>query len=370
MNTFRWGENFITGLSEVDRQHYRLVEIINNLGKLQSENLMDIGYVDIIYNQLVDYAMLHFQEEEELMKNVKLDSRHVEHHIDMHNGFLNDISLMYSYISKENIEQIKNMLKFLINWLAYHILGQDKDMAKQIQAIQAGLSPVEAYEKLEQQRDSSTAPLLEALSGLLEQVSTQNRALKELNESLEQKVLLRTKELHMANKHLEELSFTDGLTGLPNRRHAMCYLSEIWDNSTRAEYPLVCMMVDADGFKEVNDIYGHDIGDKVLIELANTLRNAFRNDDVVCRLGGDEFFIILPKTSIAGGMHIAELARKAVTRLKVSTGGNPWRGSISIGVACKRPDMKCYEELIKEADRSLYFAKDVGKNCVRTVDNP
>jgi diguanylate cyclase (GGDEF)-like protein len=107
----------------------------------------------------------------------------------------------------------------------------------------------------------------------------------------------------------------------------------------------------------------------VLIELAKTLQHSLRNDDVVCRLGGDEFFIICPNTDLEGGMHIAELTRKAVSEMRVPTGGEPWHGSICIGVACRSPDMKLYEDLIKMADKSVYAAKEAGKNCVRNVNS-
>jgi hemerythrin len=124
-------------------------------------------------------------------------------------------------------------------------------------------------------------------------------------------------------------------------------------------------MIDADHFKEVNDTYGHDAGDSVLIKLAKTLQHSLRNDDIVCRLGGDEFFVICPNTDREGGMYIAELTRKVVSELRVHTGGEPWHGSVSIGVASRSPDMESCDELIKAADKCLYAAKEAGKNCVR-----
>jgi hemerythrin len=367
MESFHWGQHFITGLSEVDDQHHRLVDIINQFSSLLADNVIHIEDVDRLYNQLADYAVYHFQEEEKLMSAVKVDSRHFNHHVEVHKSFLDDVSFIYSGISPDNLEQANSFLKFLIHWLAFHILGQDQDMAKQIKAIQSGVNSREAYDKLEQERVSATAPLLEALNGLFEQVSIRNKELKQLNESLEEKVALRTEELSVVNHHLEELSLTDVLTGLPNRRHAMQCLSSLWEEASQKNSPLVCIMIDADHFKEVNDVYGHDAGDWVLKELAKTLQHSLRNDDVVCRLGGDEFFIICPNTDKEGGMHIAELTRKAVSELRVPTGGEPWHGSISVGVASRLPDMTSYEELIKKSDQGVYAAKNAGKNCVRSA---
>lgn len=186
-------------------------------------------------------------------------------------------------------------------------------------------------------------------------------------QNLEVKVSERTKELTVANLQLEKLSLTDTLTELPNRRHAIQLLSSLWDEALHKGSPLACIMVDADHFKEVNDNYGHDAGDEVLKVLAKTLQDSLRNDDTVYRLGGDEFLIICPDKDKEGGMHLAESIRKTVSKLRVPTGGEPWHGSVSIGVSYRLPDMKSYEDLIKMADFGIYAAKVDGKNCVRSV---
>ena len=127
------------------------------------------------------------------------------------------------------------------------------------------------------------------------------------------------------------------------------------------------MMIDADHFKEVSDTYSHDTGGAVLKELTRTLQHSLRNDDTVCSLRGDEFLIICPNTDKEGGIHIIEKTCKAVSEIRVPTGGEPWHGSISIGVASRLPEMKSYEELIKDADQGVYAAKEAGKNCVKTT---
>ena len=126
-------------------------------------------------------------------------------------------------------------------------------------------------------------------------------------------------------------------------------------------------MIDADYFKQVNDSHGHDAGDAVLNELARTLKYSLRTDDMVCRLGGDEFFVLCPNTDEVGGLHIAKQLHQAVSELRVPTGSDFWQGSVSIGFAAKNAAMKGQDELIKAADEGVYAAKNAGKNCVRVA---
>lgn len=366
MDSFRWDKHFVTGLADVDQQHQHLVNIINKFGDLLTENRVAFNDIEKVFKELTAYAQYHFQDEEALMTAVGVDPRHRVRHVETHQSFLHEVSAMHASIRQDDADAAKQLLAFLTHWLAYHILGADQNMARQIAAIQHGMPATEAYETEERERDTATEPLLIALNGLFKQVSARNKALMELNQSLEEKVRSRTKELSDANLHLEELSMTDALTGLPNRRHAMRCLSALWQESSRTGSPLVCIMIDADHFKQVNDINGHDAGDAVLTELAKTLQHSFRSDDVVCRLGGDEFFVICPNTDQEGGIHIAEITRKAVSELRVPTGGEPWHGSISVGVAARTPDVTTYEAMIKAADKGVYAAKRDGKNCVRS----
>lgn len=187
---------------------------------------------------------------------------------------------------------------------------------------------------------------------------------------LEKKVKERTRELQKANLELIEISLTDVLTNLPNRRHAMQQLKKYWDESTQSGDAISLMMIDADHFKAVNDTYGHDAGDIVLCLVARELQSSVRTDDLVCRLGGDEFLVICPKTDDSGVLNIAEIVRKNISQLKVETGDGYWNGSVSIGIATRQHAMESYESLIKAADKGVYAAKRAGKNCVRTGVDP
>jgi len=367
VRVFEWNSGFETGQAEVDEQHRRLVTLINDFGDVMSQGGASPAGMNDIYQELISYTGYHFAAEERLMKFHALDETYVLSHRLAHHAFVQKVVHMHAGMSSGNDHAVaEDMMEFLVNWLAHHILVSDMSMARQIVAIGAGKNARSAYLDEEQEADRSKGPLITALNNLFSQVTHHNRRLLELNRTLESKVEERTHALRVANQRLEELASTDALTGLPNRRHALLRVAELWDEATRSGTPLACMMVDADGFKHINDTYGHEAGDVVLRELARHILHAIRTDDLVCRLGGDEFLVICPNTSAEGAQRIAQTVREKVFELRIPVGDGEWRGSISIGVAASNEHTTCPEDVIKAADRSVYAAKAAGKNCVRS----
>ncbi len=127
------------------------------------------------------------------------------------------------------------------------------------------------------------------------------------------------------------------------------------------------MMIDADGFKAINDHYGHEAGDEVLRQLARCLRSVARNDDVVCRLGGDEFLILCDDTTLIGATTLAEKLRQEVALLRILAGTGVWHGSVSVGVAERTRSTAGFSDLLKLADDAVYVVKRDGRNGVATV---
>lgn len=369
MESFVWGPNFETGIEDVDSQHRQLVESINRFGTELANNDIASKRIETLLQQLVAYTEQHFKDEEDLMARHRLDTRYCDQHIAEHKSFINDVEFMCQHHREGDSSDGTSLLEFLIHWLAYHILKRDKSMARQIAAIKGGVTPEKAFLVEDQEVSESTEPLLAALNRLFQQVSKRNKELLTLNERLEDIVEERTRALVKANADLEILALTDVLTELPNRRHALLQLHQLWKEANELNGNLACMVIDADGFKAINDTYGHDAGDVVLRRLARELRHSVRSDDIVCRMGGDEFLIICPNTPLDGALYIAELTRGNIASLKVPAGTGAWYGSISVGVAVNSIEVNSVDELLKVADEGVYMAKQAGRNCVRTRQN-
>ncbi len=168
-------------------------------------------------------------------------------------------------------------------------------------------------------------------------------------------------------RRLRAASLTDVLTGLPNRRYAMKRLAQEWDNTARTGGGLAVIMLDIDRFKNVNDSHGHDAGDEVLRQTAVMLRENTRKGEDACRLGGEEFLVILRSTSAGQAALAAERIRSAIEKHVIQFG--TFHGSItsSFGVAQRETWMDSVDALLKAADEMVYTAKTTGRNrvCVR-----
>ncbi len=169
---------------------------------------------------------------------------------------------------------------------------------------------------------------------------------------------------------------TDFLTGFHNRRYLQSRLREELARAQRARQCLVCLMIDVDHFKRINDQYGHLAGDAVLREVARRVDNEMRTSDTGARFGGDEFAIVLSQSSFEDGERVAQRVLRAVSGqpIRIGTHGSE-TVTLSIGVAAAAPapqvrDLKhMAERLIAEADAALYRAKTDGRNRVATSQN-
>jgi diguanylate cyclase (GGDEF)-like protein len=201
---------------------------------------------------------------------------------------------------------------------------------------------------------------------LVDDLSTKNRALLEMNRALEEKVAERTRALEAANERLARLAETDGLTGLHNHRSLQQHLQREIERSKRNRLPLSLLMIDVDHFKQYNDRHGHPAGDEILRQLARLMDADRRANDLCARYGGEEFVMLLVDTAKHTAARVAERLRRHVAAHDFPHAGTQPGGrlSISVGVASYPVDAGCATELVEAADQALYQAKHQGRNRV------
>ncbi|MBN1880598.1 MAG: diguanylate cyclase [Deltaproteobacteria bacterium] len=164
---------------------------------------------------------------------------------------------------------------------------------------------------------------------------------------------------------LNRMAVTDPMTGLFNRRRFNRALQDEIDRAQRFAEPMTLLMLDIDKFKSINDTYGHAAGDEVIKGLAKVLRGVTRSVDVVSRIGGEEFSVILPKTAMREGVQVAEKIRKETEKYRFDLGKTKRTVTISLGISVFPQDGTEAEALIRCADDNLYRAKEGGRNqCV------
>ncbi len=189
---------------------------------------------------------------------------------------------------------------------------------------------------------------------LHDELSRQNQGSQQLNEQLTN-----------LNHRLQKLAITDDLTGLYNRRQAMHRLEEHWAMCARYQRPVAVILIDIDHFKQVNDIHGHPTGDLVLQGVADILRRCVRGTDIVSRVGGEEFLIILPCQTLHEAQVCADRCLTTTAARAFDCAGRALHITISAGIATRRTGMQQCADMLKDADAALYAAKHAGRNCIR-----
>jgi two-component system cell cycle response regulator len=163
-----------------------------------------------------------------------------------------------------------------------------------------------------------------------------------------------------------EMAITDALTGLFNRRYMENHLGTLIEQAAARGKPLAVMVLDIDYFKSINDSHGHDAGDDVLRDFALRVKRSIRGIDLACRVGGEEFVIVMPETDMAVAAMVAERLRRRIAAepFPISQGSQHLPVTLSIGIAALRGQDDNAAALIKRADQALYRAKRDGRNRV------
>ncbi len=225
MTFMRWSKNFITGIPVIDEQHQGLVNMINQAAPvLLDETANHHDKIDTLLTALLQYADVHFKTEQDIMVKNGIDPRHLQHHIQSHQGFARQVLDLKEQLDHHKTIKNADLLKFLSNWLVFHILDEDQRMARQIHAIAQGSTPASIYDQTEGPTSNSHQgiheTLITALVDLFALLTEQNRLLAEKNKtiaeaneelkqhrlSLETQIQSRAQELAIAKEAAEQAS--------------------------------------------------------------------------------------------------------------------------------------------------------------------
>lgn len=169
-----------------------------------------------------------------------------------------------------------------------------------------------------------------------------------------------------AHKNLARMATTDSLTGLFNRRHMIALMDTELSKYQRRSSHLTLMLMDLDHFKQINDQYGHDIGDQVLVTVSDLLKSSMREQDYIGRWGGEEFLAVLPETDLDQATASAERIRQAIQTLVIDSDDKNVSVTISIGITQHRAE-ELLSNAIARADHALYASKSDGRNRVEVA---
>lgn len=263
-----------------------------------------------------------------------------------------------------------SILFFLFVWAFHKYLARPiTDLAQQVRSID-WTTDFGKRIKMKQVEDNELYQLQEDINGLLtkierDQISKQKDAISR-QKWLEKAVQERTMELTAMNKKLEDLAAKDPLTDVLNRRSFYKAVGASFSALQQAGRTSCFMMIDLDHFKYINDTYGHFVGDQVLIDFCQKIRNTFRDTDLVGRIGGEEFAIFLPDIKLSIGLDLANVLREVVDQSVRQIDGHEVRYTISVGVASSSTQLSTMDHLSKAADAKLYEAKRKGRDRVES----
>jgi diguanylate cyclase (GGDEF)-like protein len=200
----------------------------------------------------------------------------------------------------------------------------------------------------------------------LHRIKLDNRRLQDELQSMLGELREKNAQLEDSLKRVQELATTDHLTGLANRRQFGELLERLYSEAARYDFDLSCCMCDLDHYKHINDTFGHQVGDQLLVTASEIIRESLRASDVAARYGGDEFVLLLPHTSLEQALSVAGRIRAELNeRTRADAEMANLGVTMSIGVASLATDAPASADaLVSMADRALYAAKEAGKDRI------
>lgn len=210
-----------------------------------------------------------------------------------------------------------------------------------------------------------TIPLVVEKNLAMARLARENESLRQQLEAAVKDVQHTNEQLQRSLKQVEEMAATDPLTGLYNRRHFARVLDQLFAEASRYGTDLTCVMIDLDGYKQLNDGFGHQIGDQILVLVGTIFRKLMRRSDIAARYGGDEFVLLLPQSDAAEAAQLVSRIRDEYRRQSASMLQRDKGMSMSVGIASLRGNHPASaDQLIASADESLYQSKQNGRDRI------
>ncbi len=221
----------------------------------------------------------------------------------------------------------------------------------------SGSADAERLEQIIADRRFTDNTFLTELTQLHERSKTLEHRVEKLTAENEQ---LKTQLVNMV-RSLDLASRVDGMTGLANRRDIMEKIDREATRSQRHQHPFTILLVNVDSFKQVNDTYGYNAGDDVLVEISRVLRSCIRNEDICSRWGGEEFLLLLPETNAASALSVANKVLESISMTEFKANKPGIRITVSIGI-CEHYPEQSVQECISKVNQALTLAKQGGRN--------
>lgn len=214
-----------------------------------------------------------------------------------------------------------------------------------------------------------TIPLVVEKNLTVARISRENQSLRGELEAALSEVQSKNTQLESSLKLLEEMAATDPLTGLYNRRHFGKVIEQLFAEANRYGKDLSCVMIDLDGYKQLNDTHGHQVGDQLLQVAAKAISANLRQMDIAARYGGDEFVLLLPHADAAEAARVADRIRRDFAASSACVLQRDHGVTMSIGIGSLDENHPAHaDQLVATADAALYQAKDLGRNRITTAD--
>jgi diguanylate cyclase (GGDEF)-like protein len=347
------------------------------LQTLQSEeSILAAGLFDLEGNQFAKY-----QQEEGVLPAVlpREDSGFAEGlafvvlPVELDNSHLGDILLISDFRDWKRRQQVKFLIStgvFALSLVIAILLSSRlqclvSDPILRLAQTARNITEQQDYSlRAEKVTEDEIGRLAVDFNGMLKQIQTRDQELQEIQEHLEEKVKIRTRQLTELTQQLEYQAYYDHLTGLANRTTFDDHLKLAIEQVDRYGGKLAVLFLDLDRFKDINDSLGHDIGDMLLVKVAKRFSRCMRSSDTLARLGGDEFAVLLQR--LEHSSDAADVARKLTTTIAEPFNIENYNLhlSTSIGISIYPVDGNSAEAILKNADTAMYSSKDRGRNLM------